>query len=316
MADSFSGLRSAVSAFGDHMGDIRLLPLIVGLGVHTISLAVRSRVWRNILRSAFPGRRIGTADSFWAYMAGIGANTIAPFRGGDVVRIYAIRRLLPGASVATIVSTLVAETMFGLVVVLGLAGWAVTAGGLPSVLQVPDANAFEFSFYARHLMLVLLAATLMLALAVFALRLAERRVRALSRHIAAGFGVLHPPRAFVHVVALPQLADWVLRAVTAYSLLLAFGINASARDAVLVLVIDSVATAIPVTPGGAGTQQALLAFALAGAASQSQILAYSVGQQLVITLANAALGIVALLHLFGSARVGRLHRAATSPPGS
>jgi hypothetical protein len=66
------------------------------------------------------------------------------------------------------------------------------------------------------------------------------------------------------------------------------------------------------TPGGAGTQQALLAFALAGTASQSQILAFSVGQQLVITLANVILGIIALLRVFGHLQIGRLHREAAS----
>jgi uncharacterized protein (TIRG00374 family) len=312
VSNSLAHFHDAISAFLDHLGDTHLLPLLIGLGLHTISLCVRARVWRNILRSAFPGRRVSTSGSLWAYLAGIGANAIAPFRGGDVVRVYAARRLLPGASVATIVSTLLAETVFGLVVVAGLATWAITSGGLPPMMQLPDAKAFEFSFYAQHVWLVIAIEVVLAVLALAALRLARRRVRALSRHIADGFRVLHPPRAFVHVVALPQLVDWALRAATAYAMLAAFGVHPTVRAAILVLVIDSVATAIPVTPGGAGTQQALLAFALAGIASQSQILAYSVGQQAVITLANIALGLVAMLRLFGSVHVGRLHRAASS----
>jgi uncharacterized protein (TIRG00374 family) len=312
MTGSFASFHHAISAFADRLGETHMLPLLIGLALHTVSLGVRARVWRNILRSAFPGRRVSSAGSFWAYTAGIGANAIAPFRGGDVVRVYGARRLLPGASVATIVSTLVAETLFGLVVVAGLATWAITSGALPPIVSLPDAKAFEFSFYARHLVLVVAAAVLVTALALGALRLAEHRARALSRHIAACFRVLDPPRAFVHLVALPQLVDWVLRAATAYAMLAAFGVHPTVRTAVLVLVIDSIATALPLTPGGAGAQQALLAFALAGAASQSQILAYSVGQQAVITLANIALGLVAMLKLFGSVHVGRLHRAAGS----
>lgn len=314
MNESLSAFRHALSVFADHMGDTHLLPLFIGLGLHSLSLGVRARVWRNILRSAFPGRRVSTTGSFWAYAAGIGANAIAPFRGGDVVRVYAARRLLPGASVATIVSTLVAETMFGLVVVSGLAAWAVSSGALPPIVRLPDTKAFEFTFYARHVWLVALAAALLAIVGVVILRLAERHVRALSRHIADGFRVMHPPSAFLHLVALPQLVDWVLRGATAYALLAAFGVHPSVHAAVLVLVVNSVATAIPVTPGGAGTQQALLAFALAGAASQSQILAYSVGQQAVITLANICLGLVALLRMFGSMRIGHLRRAATSVP--
>jgi uncharacterized membrane protein YbhN (UPF0104 family) len=304
--------RDAVSAFGDRLGDIHLLPLVLALVLHTASLGVRARVWRDILRYAFPSRVISTAGTFWAYLAGVGASTIAPLRSGDVVRVYAARRLVPGASIATIVSTLIAETVFGLFVVVALATWAVSSGGLPPLVKLPDARAFEFSFYANHVWLVIGAAIALASLGAFALRLAEHRVRSLSRQLAAGFRVLESPGAFARRVALPQLVDWMLRAATAYAMLAAFGIQPSVRSAVLVLVVDSVATAIPLTPGGAGTQQALLAFALAGTASQSQILAFSVGQQLVITLANVILGIIALLRVFGHLQIGRLHREAAS----
>ena len=232
-------------AFADRLGDTHLVPLALALALHTLSLGVRSRVWRDILRCAFPGRTVSTGGAFWAYAAGVGANAIAPIRGGDLVRVYAARRLVPGGSVATIVSTLVAETIFGLFVVIGLAIWAVSSGGLPSLVKLPDAAAFEFSFYAKNVSLVVALAVALAAIGVIALRVAEHRVRARSRHLADGFRVLDSPSAFARLVALPQLADWLLRVSTAYALLAAFGINASIRDAILVLVVDSVATAIP-----------------------------------------------------------------------
>jgi uncharacterized membrane protein YbhN (UPF0104 family) len=300
------GFGDAISALGDRLGDTRPLPLVIALSLHTISLAVRARVWRNILRSAFPGRAISTSGAFWAYVAGVGANAIAPIRGGDIVRIHAARRLIPGASIATIVSTLVAEMVFGLFVVIALGVWAVSSGGLPPLVQLHDAKAFEFSFYADHARLVLVATLALAVVGVVALRAAEHRVRALSRHVAAGFRVLRTPTMFIRVVALPQSADWVLRAATAYAMLTAFHVQASVHTALLVLVVDSVATAIPFTPGGGGAQQALLAFALGGSASQGQILAFSVGQQAAITFANIILGILALLKIFGHMRTRRL----------
>ena len=300
------GFGDAISALGDRLGDTRPLPLVIALSLHTLSLAVRARVWRNILRGAFPGRVVSTSGAFWAYLAGVGANAIAPIRGGDIVRIHAARRLIPGASIATIVSTLVAETVFGLFVVIGLGVWAVSSGGLPPLVQLHDAKAFEFSFYADHAWLVLVATLAVAVVGVFALRAAEHRVRALSRHVAAGFRVLRTPTTFIRVVALPQSADWVLRAATAYAMLAAFHVHASVHTALLVLVVDSVATAIPFTPGGGGAQQALLAFALGGSASQGQILAFSVGQQAAITVANIVLGILALLKIFGHMRTRRL----------
>jgi uncharacterized membrane protein YbhN (UPF0104 family) len=310
VSDSISAFGDAVVAFGDRLGDTHPLPLVAALAFHTLSLIVRARVWRGILRSAFPGRALGAADAFWAYAAGVGANALAPMRGGDVVRVYAVRRLIPGASVATIVATLLAESIFGLVVVAALAAWAVSSGGLPPLVQLPDAKAFEFSYYAAHPVLVAAAALALIVAGLVLLRLAERRARELSAHIAAGFRVIRPARRFLRIVAAPQVVDWIIRGATAYSLLAAFGIHASVRAAILVLVVDSVATAIPFTPGGAGAQQALLAFALGATASQSQILAFSVGNQAVITLANIALGIVALVRVFGHLDLRRLRREA------
>ncbi len=60
MNDSISAFGDAVAAFGDRMGDTHPLPL----AIHTPSLMVRARIWRMILRSAFPGRPLGVAAAF------------------------------------------------------------------------------------------------------------------------------------------------------------------------------------------------------------------------------------------------------------
>ena len=62
-----------------------------------------------------------------------------------------------------------------------------------------------------------------------------------------------------------------------------------------------------------GTQLALRAFVLGGFASQSQILAFSIGRQAVITLANPVLGVVALLRAFGHVGIGRPRYEAAAP---
>src|SRR5436190_16787309 len=102
MAGYLAQLHHAATAFGDRLGDTRLLPLAIALLLHLLSLLVRSGVWCGILRAAFPERRVALLPTVWAYLAGVGANAIAPLRSGDLVRIYAIRRELHGASVATI----------------------------------------------------------------------------------------------------------------------------------------------------------------------------------------------------------------------
>ena len=81
----------------------------------------------------------------------------------------------------------------------------------------------------------------------------------------------------------------------------------------LAVVIDSISTALPFTPGGIGAQQGLLVFALAGAAGSAQVMAYSIGAQAVILAFNAALGAVAVFVIFGQVRIGAVRREAHAP---
>jgi uncharacterized membrane protein YbhN (UPF0104 family) len=314
MQESLSALRAAVAAYGDRFGDTHLLPLAIALALHLASLMVRAGVWRGILAAAFPDRRVTMRSATWSYLAGVGANVVAPFRGGDVVRIVAIRRELGGdASVTTIVSTLVAETAFGAVVVAGMVGATIGLGWLPPIVHLPDARAFEFTFYARHWLLVGIALAV-LALAAFAsAEWATHHLRGFWERAIAGMRILRSPGRFARVVAAPQVVDWVLRVGTAYALLEAFGIPGAVRYAVLAVVIDSVSTALPFTPGGVGAQQGLLAFGLSGVASSGQVMAYSIGAQAVILAFNVALGMVAVFVLFGHVRFGALHREARAP---
>lgn len=310
MTGSLESLRHAVSAFGDRLGDTHLLPLLIALGLHFASLMVRSGVWCGILRAAFPEDRVRFREAAAAYVTGAGANAVAPLRGGDLIRIYAVRRIVPRAPYATIISTLVAETVFGAVVVAGMAAATVALGWLPPLVRLPDTKAFEFSFYANHYVLVAIVAGVAVACSVLAAEWVAHHLLALWRRIAQGFAILRSPGRFVRVVALPQLVDWALRVATAYALLAAFGVPSAVRYALLVVVIDSVSTALPFTPGGVGAQQGLLVFALSGAAGAGQVLAFSVGAQAVILVFNLLLGLIGAFYLFGHLRLASLHREA------
>jgi uncharacterized membrane protein YbhN (UPF0104 family) len=310
MQDDLGQLGAATAAWGDRFGDTHLLPLAIALLLHLASLVVRAGVWRGILAAAFPDRRVPMRSAFLAYLAGIGANVVAPFRGGDVVRVVAIRRELGGASVTTIVSTLVAETAFGAVVVAGMVFAAAGLGWLPPIVHLPNADAFEISFTARHALLAAGVVAAVAGAALAAARWAGRHVVGFYQRVLAGLRILRSPGRFARVVAAPQVLDWALRVGTAYALLAAFGITATLRYAVLAVVIDSISTALPFTPGGIGAQQGLLVFALAGAAGTSQVMAYSIGAQAVILAFNLALGVIAVFVLFGQVRFGAVRRQA------
>jgi uncharacterized membrane protein YbhN (UPF0104 family) len=313
MAGYLAQLRHAATAFGDRLGDTRLLPLAIALALHLASLLVRSGVWCGILRAAFPEREVELRPTVWAYLAGVGANALAPFRGGDIVRIYLMRRQLVDAPVATIVSTLVAESVFGAVVVGILVAATAGLGWLPPIVHLPDARAFEFSFYARHAWLAAAAFLLALAGGALCTRWAIHHVIGFGRRVVQGLWILRTPGRFIRVVAAPQLLDWALRVGVAYALLAAFGIPAAIRYAVLVVVIDSISTALPFTPGGVGAQQGLLVVGLAGVAGSGQLMAYSIGAQAMIVTFNLVLGLIAVFMLFGHVRIGAVRRAAHAP---
>ena len=233
-----------------------------------------------------------------------------------MVRIFTIRRELGNVSVTTIVSTLVAETAFGVVVVGLMVAATVGLGWLPPIVHLPDAKAFEFSFYARHVALVAIALGALVLAVLAGAEWAMHHLRGFWLRFTAGMRILRSPGRFARVVAAPQLVDWALRVGTAFAMLAAFGIPPGLRYAVLAVVIDSVSTALPVTPGGIGAQQGLLVFALAGVATSGQVLAYSIGAQAVIMAFNVLLGLIATFVLFGHLRMGAVRREAHAWPGA
>ena len=101
-------------------------------------------------------------------------------------------------------------------------------------------------------------------------------------------------RAIKEVVAW-QLAEWALRLATVWFMLGAFRIEQSIRNVLLVQAAESLATLVPISPGGVGTQQALLVYTLRGSASRSALLAFSVGMKLTLTCVNVVVGFTAIL---------------------
>jgi uncharacterized membrane protein YbhN (UPF0104 family) len=113
-----------------------------------------------------------------------------------------------------------------------------------------------------------------------------------------------------------QGVAWLCRAAAFWFLLDAFRVGGSVGNVLLVFGVNAVAGAVPLTPGGAGVQQALLVKVFAGAAGGDVIAAYSVGQQIALAVFTATVGFGALVGIFGFrsfkevVRVGRAERDA------
>ena len=128
----------------------------------------------------------------------------------------------------------------------------------------------------------MLAAALVIGVIVFVEKGGDSRAR-----IMRGFAIVHDPPRLVRGVIFPQALSWVLRVASLYYFLEAFRVHASIHNALLALVVDSLATLFPATPGGAGTKQGLIVLLFRGEAiSKSLLLAFSVGVNIALVVFN------------------------------
>jgi uncharacterized membrane protein YbhN (UPF0104 family) len=312
----FHEFTNAAQAFFDRLGQVRLAPLGVALAFHTTNLLLRTRAWYSIVRAAYPGVRYRWRSCAGAYFSGVGLNAIIPARGGDVLKLYLVRLRLPESTIPTVVATLLVETLVDTVVGPCLFIYAYIEGVVPSLPDLPNLPAFEWSAAVSHPRLTGIVVAIVVLVGLLFLRHAIKVARDFWDRVRQGFTILHQPRRYFATVVFPQALGWFCRVGTMYYMLRAFSIHASIRNALLVLVVGSVSTLLPLTPGGVGTQQALIVVVLAGQAPRSGLLSFSVGMQAIITAANAVLGFIALtlmvksLSLRKAIRDARAHHAS------
>jgi uncharacterized membrane protein YbhN (UPF0104 family) len=292
---SLSAFTDAVRVFLTHLADVKVWPLVLALVLHTVNLLLRTSAWYSILRAAYPGVRYRYRSCAGAYFAGVGVNAIAPARGGDLVKIFLTRTRLEGSTTPTILAAMIVETLVDAVFGIAILVFALTQHVLPRVPELPSIPAFEWSWAAANPTVTAIIAVFLALGAMLALRHIKRASVAFAARVRQGFTILRTPRRYFVLVALPQVVGWGCRVASAAAFLEAFGIPGTVRNALLVMVVGSLTTLLPVTPGGVGTQQALIVVVLGGAASDSQLLSFSIGMQAVVAVANALIGGLALV---------------------
>lgn len=308
--DSLTSFWDAVTTFIDAVGDVSLSAVVIALVFHSINLALRSVAWRNVIRAGLGGIKIPIGPVSGGLVAGAGLNGIVPARGGDVLKLFLVRMRLHQTSYPMLASSLVAETLFNAVISAIVFMWAWQSGRLPSGPELPGSAAFELSWAAQHpflgMVIVALVVTALASL-VFKYRrqLAER-----WHEVVAGVRILRSPRVYVRTVVIYQAAAWIAQVTTAWFFLDAFGIEPSVEAALTVVLIQAFGTALLVTPGGVGPKQALTVVLFAGQASNSTILAFSVGMEATIVGFQLAIGIPAAAKMMGGLRFREVLRRA------
>ena len=285
---------STVEAVGAQLPGVSALLLVAGLALHAMKLAARARAWQNVLRASLPERRVRFADAAVPYLAGIGAGAVVPFGGGELLRVALARERLrgrgqrePAVSTATILGSLGVERALDAAVSVVAVSIALIVGLVPNGALRGRAAG----------LMVLLAQPVFVCVASVAIGLAavgawryRHRLAVAGSAVLRGLRVLRQPRRYLTSVASWQLLAWALRFGALVVLLDAFHVPSAVLVAPIVLSLQLLAGSVPLTPAGAGTQQALIGAAFGSGA----ILAFSAGAQAATMLVDVLLGAAAL----------------------
>ncbi len=270
-------------------------PLGIALACHVVKLLFRGRAWQNIIRASYPDDGLKYRSALGAYVAGVGVNSIAPARGGDLIKLYLVKHRMAEAKYPTLASTLVVETMFDFVVAGCLMVWALSIGVLPTHQVYSRIPTVDWKFFLRHEIATGIGLAVLAVVALVLALWARRRVEQFWSRVRLGFAILGNRRRFVFGVIVPQAISWVLRIASLFFFLRAFHVDATVHNALLAQVVDSLSTLFPATPGGAGTKQGLIVYLFRESAiSKTLLLAFSVGMNIALTIANLVLGLAAI----------------------
>jgi uncharacterized membrane protein YbhN (UPF0104 family) len=301
----------AIAVFFDHLASVEWKWLTIGILCHLGKLLAVSRAWCNIIQAAYPDRRVRWPQVFGSYVAGTGVNAVIPARGGDVVRLYLAKHRVDGSTYTTLVSTSLLQTLFDMAVAGCLILWALTQHALPGigVLKSPSLPSLDYGWAFRHPTAGLILFGLLLIFGTALVAWIAERVDHFKAKVAQGFAAFRDRSYYLRRVVPWQLLDWTLRLVTVFFFLRAFGVPATLHNALLVQVSQSLATILPVSPAGIGTEQALLVYVFRNVTSKSVALSFSVGMRVTLIVVNAVVGFGAILLMTGTLHVRRAAEA-------
>ena len=236
-------------------------------------------------------------------MAGTGVGACVPAaRAGQLVRLGLVRSRVSRSSVPGLVSTLIAESFFDAALTAAIAVAFRIATGFARLRRRGVPRPGRAASCGRGA-----GRRCRDDGGLRARTSAAARIRSLLRDARTGLAVFAQPTRYLRGVASWQGLACTLRVASTYWFLVAFHVPASLHVVLLVIAVQVVAGAIPLTPGGAGTQQAILVAALSPTTA-STVLGFGIGTQVTTVLADLVLGGVSLILMTGSLRWRRFAR--------
>jgi len=284
-----------IDAFLDQLAAVDPLPVLFAVLAQLAKLTCTSMAWRNVLAAAYPNEIVRRRSIVGAYLAGVGVNAVIPLRAGDAVRIVLAHRAVAHSTYTTVASSTLVLSIFDITAASAVLVWAaLTQDALPSLGDLPKLPTFDFSWLLDHpLAAQLLVAALVIVAVVVGIWI-HRHVVDFWDRVKQAFTVVRRPGLYLRTVAFWQAGDWVLRLVAIWFLLDAFDIPQTPENVLLVQVSASIATLLPLTPAGIGTEQAFLLYVFQGTVPSSKLLAFSVGLKFMAVGTNVVAGFTAI----------------------
>jgi uncharacterized membrane protein YbhN (UPF0104 family) len=273
---------------------ITTLPIANLLGaivLVTLQTTLVGYSWHSILRYGYPSSGIKFVQVLACYAAAVALNWVLPANLGTWAMLLMFTTIIAAATFAGVLAGMVVEKIF-----FTLIG---TACYLYLFLTVGGSFDLQLGFIGEHpVAVVILLAAVAVLICLVAQMLRERIVKWWEQAKVGGQILAHP-HAFLGRVALPQAISWTAGLGIIAVFLGAYGIPISFHILMRVVASNSIANATSVTPGGAGVNQAFNVVSLRGVTSAANATAYSVAQQLVVTVWSILLAIVLLVRAFG-----------------
>jgi uncharacterized membrane protein YbhN (UPF0104 family) len=284
-------VRGWLESMWDTLSSISAKYIVAGLSLQTVQTMLTALAWYFILRAGFPASPIKYRSILAAYAAGVAMNGFLPANIGTFASLLMYVALIQGATFMGVVGGMVVQKIFFTVV-----------GVLVYVYlfaSVAGSFSLELGWVSDHR----LATILILAgggfLIFLGCRIFWRKLQGLWEQAKAGGAILSRPRDYLVQVFTPSLGAWLAKLGVIAVFLAAYGIPVTFHTIMSVVGGNSLANTVSATPGGAGVNQAVNTASLSSVTDASTATAYSVGQQLIVTIWNVVFATVLVVWAFG-----------------
>jgi glycosyltransferase AglD len=269
--------------------------LLLAMAANVVSQWFHAGRWAAVVRP--PGVRVRARDAFAPLVAGYAVGVAVPARAGDFVRAHLLARRT-GLSTTSVLAAALLDYVVGTATLVPLIAALALATPLPAWAR--DALlAFAFVGGAG-------LAAVWLARPCAGHDASGRGLAGVWARLRAGLGAAHEPRALGKSF-LWGIAGWGAELLVAWFSLAAVGLPTTLHVAGLLVVANTAANVISLSPGNAGPFEAAAALVVAGlGVGAAPALAFALLYHAAHLLPMFALGGIALLR---EAREGREPRA-------